>query len=123
MNENKYISDEAAYAMENSVENACGLVGFVCETWATTNGGGGTCRDSWLESKCEVSLNDVLNSPTKHIDGKVYLVCVKDGVAYVRHGEKGNRPLQHIAAHDSAHFNVYATYGAEVDLSIKARFE
>ena len=120
MKEVEYLSDEAAYAVEGTVENACGLSEFVCETWAVTDGSGGTCRDSWLESRVVIPLDKVLSSPAKQIDGDYYLVCVRDGVAYVRHGDRGKERLQHISEKESISYSVYATYGAELFRVIKA---
>lgn len=121
-NKVEYLSDEAAYAAERTAENVCGLVGFSCETWAETNGGGGTCRDSWLESEHFVALDEVLKSDSLNICGQFFLVCVKDGVAYVRRGAAGGA-LEHIDANNDARALLYATYGAELHLTVKAVYE
>lgn len=117
-----YLSDDKAYALEGKVENACGLSGFELETWAETNGGGGTIRDMWLESSSFISVKEVLSSSDKKIDDGYFLVCIKDGVAYVRNGDKGERELLHISKTDRINFGVYATYGAEVYRTIKAKY-
>lgn len=93
----------------------------MCEVWAATDGGGGTQRDSWLESRTVVTVDKALSSPDKRIDGDYYLVCIKDGVAYVRHDSGGER-LRHIFETDSINDCAYATYGAQLYRVIKAQF-